>query len=403
MKGTGVKMQDLSCFCEYFYRDSLIPIYVYQDYNLIFSCPKQATLTSPPISYLDILWLQEAPLSYTPTPFYSFFGCIRLQQDPSTRLVIGPVTNVPYHLEALRIMYREYYVTVDERKDFDGFFHSIPTMTITAFVTKLLFLSYMLNRISLNLTDIIDTSLSQSFFEMTDQHAKNMHLNKETGVFNNSYDIEKQLIGIIEGGNIEALKNFPMDSPTVHEGVIATNAIRQAKNTSIVIITVATRAAIRGGLPTEAAFQLSDLYIQKVETLTTIEALYQLNYEAIYDFTYRVSMSQVPATSDNVIQKAVQYIMENTNVRLTAADIAKHFGFSRSYFTRRFKNELGFDLSAFILRCKLEEAKYLLAYTDRSLSHISNYLCFSSQSHFQTSFKKQYGRTPMEYRKKPLN
>lgn len=58
-------------------------------------------------------------------------------------------------------------------------------------------------------------------------------------------------------------------------------------------------------------------------------------------------------------------------------------------------------MNDFIMRCKLEEAKSLLAYTDKSISEISNYLCFSSQAYFQNVFKKKFGITPNEYRKHP--
>ena len=66
--------------------------------------------------------------------------------------------------------------------------------------------------------------------------------------------------------------------------------------------------------------------------------------------------------------------------------------------TNKFKKELGFDVCSFIMRCKMEEGKSLLTYSDKTLSEISNYLCFSSQAYFQTVFKKKYGLTPTQYR-----
>ncbi|MDY2838738.1 MAG: AraC family transcriptional regulator, partial [Bilifractor sp.] len=41
----------------------------------------------------------------------------------------------------------------------------------------------------------------------------------------------------------------------------------------------------------------------------------------------------------------------------------------------------------------------LLHYTDKTISEISEYLCFSTQSYFQNVFRKKYGCTPREYRK----
>lgn len=394
-------MQNIESFCQYFYKDALIPIYVYKNHNLIASFPTQTSITLPPASYLDILWQQSSSISYITTNFYSFFACIQLKEDPSLKLIIGPVSAVPYSQEFLRMMYREYFTAIHERKSFDTFFSNISTMTLASFLNKMLFFHYALNKTPLALSDIIDLDQTSKPYNIANKQAENMYLNKENGSFNNSYEIEQKLLSMIENGNLEELKNFTVDSPTIHEGIVASNAIRQVKNTYIVMIALATRASIRGGLSHDMAFQLSDLYIQKAEQLTTIEDIYQLNYEALKDFAYRVSQSQLPVTSDDAIQKAIQYVLKNTNVRLTVSDVASSLGFSRSYFTHRFKQALGFSLSAFIVRCKLEEARYLLAYTDKSISDISNYLCFSSQSHFQTSFKKQYGVTPLEYRKNP--
>ncbi|MBS6171753.1 AraC family transcriptional regulator [Ruminococcus sp. AF25-13] len=96
----------------------------------------------------------------------------------------------------------------------------------------------------------------------------------------------------------------------------------------------------------------------------------------------------------------MNYIRSHTNEPIHMDDVAAQIDRSTSYVTKMFKSELGINPGAYINRCKLEEAKSLLTYTEKSLSEISNYLCYSSQAHFQTAFKKQYGMTPMQYRDK---
>lgn len=57
-------------------------------------------------------------------------------------------------------------------------------------------------------------------------------------------------------------------------------------------------------------------------------------------------------------------------------------------------------LTDFVLKEKVEESKRLLKYTDKSLSAISSYLGFSSQSHFSNVFQKYADCSPSEYRAK---
>lgn len=66
----------------------------------------------------------------------------------------------------------------------------------------------------------------------------------------------------------------------------------------------------------------------------------------------------------------------------------------------QFKKETGETIGKYIVKAKLQEAKLLLAYSDRPLSEISNFFFFSSQSYFQNLFKKEFGVTPLEYRRK---
>lgn len=223
--------------------------------------------------------------------------------------------------------------------------------------------------------------------------------NKHNSLHNNSHEIETVILDIIRSGKPEHITQVEFNESLANPGVIGPTALRQIKNNIIVSTTLATRAAIEGGLDTDTAYQLSDTFIQTAESLSNPDALNELMGRVAYTFAEKVKEARMPVSTDDIIQNAIRFIQQNICEHITVKDVAEHVGFSRSYFSSYFKKSLGFSVNAFIMRCKMEEAKQLLKYTDKSVSIISSYLCFSSQSHFQTAFKKAYGITPLQYRK----
>lgn len=59
-------------------------------------------------------------------------------------------------------------------------------------------------------------------------------------------------------------------------------------------------------------------------------------------------------------------------------------------------------MRAYIREQKIDEAKRLLRQNEKSILQISELLCFSSQAHFQNVFKKEVGKTPLQYRNENL-
>ncbi|MCM1088657.1 MAG: helix-turn-helix domain-containing protein [Muribaculaceae bacterium] len=226
----------------------------------------------------------------------------------------------------------------------------------------------------------------------------NIYESMEDMSYNESYKLEKLLLHAVESGNIEYLKNFMPETADYNTGDYAPDHLRALKNSIIVTTTLATRAAISGGLDFETAYQTSDYYITEAEKLYEPITLRNLHQFILLDFAEKVRKKKSSHTSDNICQMAIQYIHRNINQPISVTDVARYVGFSRAYFSKYFKAALGFPVAAFILRCRLEESRNLLTNTDKSLSEISNYLCFSSQSHFQKAFKKQYHITPYKYR-----
>ena len=181
---------------------------------------------------------------------------------------------------------------------------------------------------------------------------------------------------------------------------MANTPLRHAKNTLIAVGSKAViMGAVPGGLDEEKAYQLLDLYAVECEQARTLEEVHRLQYIMLMDLCQRCGAAKLPKGISAEINHCMNYIQSHTNGSLGVDDVAEQIHRSSSYLMRRFKAEVGMSVGDYITKCKLEEACDLLTYGDRSLAEISAYLGYSSQSYFQNVFKKQYGMTPLQYRK----
>ena len=146
------------------------------------------------------------------------------------------------------------------------------------------------------------------------------------------------------------------------------------------------------------AMRLSDSYIKKCELSATLDAITNLQLGMARNYTIQVARIQSCGAHSELALKVATYIRHHLSEPIRSEDVAKALYLSRSHLSTRFKKEQGVDLTDFIQQVKVNEAKHLLRYSDRSLLTISNYLGFSSQSHFTRVFKAQTGLTPGEYR-----
>ena len=393
---------NLMDFIKMYYLDSNIPMYLFEGETCIFCMPEQTDLTYPPQKYIEELQNSEKRISYCTTKYGIFFCSLKVNNPKNRNLVFGPVTNVPYTESDLQQLYRDYTVPNNDRTTFNSFLRQIPCLSMNSLLKKCLFLNYCLHEELLTLEQLTASEPGASVqISLTDASLlEETYHTKENEQHNQTYAIEEQILTLVRTGNYQGFKKIKFSDSNYHLGVTGPTALRQLKNDIIITTTICTRAAIEGGLDYDSAYQLSDHFIQSSERLNSIERLYDLLSEVSYTFAEKVANSKTPVSTDGCIQKAIRYIQQNTNQHLTVGDVAAHVGFSKSYFSAYFKKTLGFSVSAFILRCKLEEGKELLQYTNKSISTISTFLCFSSQSHFQTAFKKQFVMTPNEYRRK---
>ena len=84
---------------------------------------------------------------------------------------------------------------------------------------------------------------------------------------------------------------------------------------------------------------------------------------------------------------------EITNQRLASIS-----NMSLRAFERRFRAAFHLTPQRFLRKLRLRIASRALVYTDESLSEIALNCGFADQSHFSREFRRQFGRTPREYR-----
>ncbi|OWA36854.1 hypothetical protein B9G55_01895 [Saccharibacillus sp. O16] len=225
--------------------------------------------------------------------------------------------------------------------------------------------------------------------------------NRQDDQLHHDLPTERKMLRYVREGRVEELDTFLTDWNQREDfGILSRSSmLRHQKNLTICGVTLYTRAAIEGGLHAEIAFTLSDLFIQRLEELRTLDAVHELSTAALREFARRVREAREHSVS-GTFEACRQYIFNHLYEDLPLSRLGQSLGLNPSYLSRLCKKETGLSLSAYIRREKIEEAKRLLELQEYSLSDICALLGFNDQSHFTQVFKTWAGVTPGVYQKR---
>jgi AraC family transcriptional regulator len=98
------------------------------------------------------------------------------------------------------------------------------------------------------------------------------------------------------------------------------------------------------------------------------------------------------------LRRALEYIRENIDNDISFRDIAAYLDMSAYHFARMFKHSTGEPPHKYIVRCRVNRAKELLADTRLPIADVAFEVGYKSQSHFTTCFGKMVGLTPAAFR-----
>jgi AraC-like DNA-binding protein len=103
---------------------------------------------------------------------------------------------------------------------------------------------------------------------------------------------------------------------------------------------------------------------------------------------------------DHRIRIAVERLHANISTRVSVAALARSVNMSRWRFSHLFKDEMSLPVSHYIAKLRMREARRMLSETLLTVKEIRAHLGNIDRSHFSREFKKCYGFTPTEFRKR---
>lgn len=103
---------------------------------------------------------------------------------------------------------------------------------------------------------------------------------------------------------------------------------------------------------------------------------------------------------EDKLKLALAYIQEHYAEPITVARLAELCGFSQVHFMNIFKAAIGSTCIEYLVEYRLARASLELQESEHSITQIALDTGFQNISYFNRAFKRHYGMTPSEYRRK---
>ena len=239
----------------------------------------------------------------------------------------------------------------------------------------------------------INRQIEQSLARLTlEQRERHFH--------HHSYSEDLRQYELMRRGDPDAVAEGERMFRGPFTGSLSDDPVKNYRYLFVSSVTMACRFCMEGGMDTEVAYNLSDLYIRRMDRCETVEEIFELHSAMFSDLTSRMKSLTLEQTYALPVHKVLEYISRRLQEPLTVERLAEVAGLTPAYLSTLFKKETGLALSEYIRRERIGMARQLLQYTDYSCTDIAEYLCFSSDSHFSRVFREYTGLTPTEYRRR---
>ena len=151
----------------------------------------------------------------------------------------------------------------------------------------------------------------------------------ELEALHRSPSVEYSFYNAVRAGDMEAVNKNCEEDSFLHlkgTGILSKNPLTNLKYHFVVTTAMLTRYCIDGGLESEQAYRLSDFYILKMDSCTTVRQIADLHHIMARDFTGKMILQKKSSILSRPVMQCVDYIYGHIKERITIQDLSEHTG-----------------------------------------------------------------------------
>jgi two-component system response regulator YesN len=161
-----------------------------------------------------------------------------------------------------------------------------------------------------------------------------------------------------------------------------------------------SRQVLESGANAAVILSENARFIQDLYLTIRYDKFVQKVCEYARRLTQQMELSLTSASP--VIRKAVRYLKENLQRRVSLEEVAQYCCVSVYHLSHLFKRETGMTVVDFLNKLRVEKAMHFLEATDCTIQEIAYFVGFQDANYFSRTFKKYVKYSPSAYRRAKL-
>ncbi|PWG81145.1 hybrid sensor histidine kinase/response regulator [Pararcticibacter amylolyticus] len=142
-----------------------------------------------------------------------------------------------------------------------------------------------------------------------------------------------------------------------------------------------------------------DFLLKQVDNLIKTQNELKESYSKKY--IAEPSKITISSTDEDLLKRAMEHVEKNiSNINYDVESFVSDMGIGRTLLYQKINDILGMSIKEFIIDVRLKRGAQLLQESELTVSEISYETGFNNPKYFSICFKKQFGLTPTEFRKK---